>query len=89
MCALLASYSKLDAARSSANRFIPKWKLSIPGVFSTHTVLTITIPPAAPITSFHPDAYLPAYISKAEEAQGSFFAVYLFIYLFYLLKTYG
>ena len=72
MRALLASYAKADAARPSPSGFVPKWNLTIPGVFSSYTILTITTPAAVPITSFHPDAYLPVYISKAEEAQGLF-----------------
>jgi len=73
---LLASYSAADAARSPMSGFVPKWKVTTPGVFATHTILTITTPPTVPITSFHPDAYLPAYIGKAEEAQGAYFYPY-------------
>ncbi|KAF8530497.1 hypothetical protein BU17DRAFT_36227 [Hysterangium stoloniferum] len=74
--ALLASYSAADAARSSLSSFVPKWSINTPGIFTTQTILTITTPPTAPITSFHPDAYLPAYIGKAEEAQGAYFYPY-------------
>jgi len=73
---LLASYSDADAARSSLSGFVPIWKITTPGVFSSHTILTITTPPTAPITTFHPDAYLPAYIGKAQEAQGAYFYPY-------------
>lgn len=76
---LLASYAALDAANPSASGFIPKWSMNTPGVFSSHTILTITTPPDAPITSFHPDAYLPTYISKAEEAQGSSSATFFIV----------
>jgi len=74
--ALLASYAAADAARSTLSGFIPKWTINTPGIFSTRIILTITTPPAAPITSFHPDAYIPAYIGKAEEAQGAYFYPY-------------
>jgi len=74
--ALLARYAAADAMRPSHTGFVPQWKITTPGVFSTHTILTITTPPSAPITSFHPDAYLPAYIGKAEEAQGAYFYPY-------------
>jgi len=73
---LLATYAGADAARPVNSGFVPQWKITTPGVFSTHTILTITTPPSAPITTFHPDAYLPAYIGKAEEAQGAYFYPY-------------
>jgi len=74
--ALLNRYSAADAARPPASGFIPKWSMNTPGVFTTQTILTITTPPVAPMSSFHPDAYLPAYIGKAEEAQGAYFYPY-------------
>lgn len=74
--ALLASYSAADAARSSLSSFVPKWSINTPGILTTQTILTITTPPADPITSFHPDAYLPAYVGKADEAQGAYFYPY-------------
>jgi len=74
--ALIARYSAADAARSPVTGFVPKWRINTPGVFTTQTILTITTPPVAPTSSFHPDAYLPAYIGKAEEAQGAYFYPY-------------
>jgi len=73
---LLASYAEADAVRPSASGFIPKWTINTPGVFTTQTILTITTPPDVAVTSFHPDAYLPTYIGKAEEAQGAYFYPY-------------
>ncbi|KIJ54665.1 hypothetical protein M422DRAFT_24570 [Sphaerobolus stellatus SS14] len=74
--ALLTRYSSADAARSPVTGFVPKWCINTPGVFTTQTILTITTPPVDPMSSFHPDAYLPAYIGKAEEAQGAYFYPY-------------
>jgi len=80
--ALLAKYAAADAARprfnsdSAGSSFIPKWSVNTPGVFTMHTILTITTPRVDPVTSFHPDAYLPAYIGKAEDSQGAYFYPY-------------
>lgn len=80
--ALLATYATADAARPRfsgdpvGSSFVPKWSVNTPGVFTTQTILTITTPPVDPVTSFHPDAYLPAYIGKAEDSQGAYFYPY-------------
>jgi hypothetical protein len=80
--ALLAKYAAADAARPrfnsdlSGSDFVPKWSVNTPGVFTSQIILTITTPPVDPVSSFHPDAYLPAYIGRAEETQGAYFYPY-------------
>ncbi|KAH7339426.1 hypothetical protein B0J17DRAFT_655088 [Rhizoctonia solani] len=49
--------------RSNANgRFVPEWKVEMPGIFSINGRVTITTPPSVAPSSFHAGAYLPPYI---------------------------
>ncbi|CAE6440083.1 unnamed protein product [Rhizoctonia solani] len=49
--------------RSNANgRFVPEWKVEMPGIFSINGRVTISTPPSVAPSSFHAGAYLPPYI---------------------------
>jgi len=50
--------------RANANgRFVPEWKVEMPGIFSLSGRVTITTPPKVPPTNFHPGVYLPPYVN--------------------------
>lgn len=50
--------------RSNANgRFVPEWKVEMPGIFSINGRVMISTPPSAAPTNFSPGAYLPPYIN--------------------------
>lgn len=72
---LLASYATADESRVPRPPFIPKWTMSTPGIINMDIALHISTPPVAPVTLFHPDAYLPAFIGKVEE-RGAYFYPY-------------
>lgn len=63
--------------RANANgRFVPEWKVEMPGVFSVNGRVTITTPPQVAPSQFHSGAYLPpyinapAYVPNAPQTQG-------------------
>lgn len=64
---MLEAYAAADENRSPRPMFIPKWTMKTPGVINMDIVLNITTPPVAPVTLFHPDAYLPTFIGRGDE----------------------
>ncbi|CAE6466936.1 unnamed protein product [Rhizoctonia solani] len=50
--------------RSNANgRFVPEWKVEMPGIFSINGRVTISTPPSVAPSQFHTGAHLPPYIN--------------------------
>lgn len=71
----LRQWQTYDHANANG-RFIPLWKVEMPGIFSINGRVTITTPPSPVPSSFQPGAYLPPYINapaympNAPHAQG-------------------
>jgi len=58
--------------RGNANgRFVPEWKVQMPGIFSASGRVTITTPPSVRPTNFHAGAYLPPYINAPAYMQSA------------------
>ncbi|GJJ06635.1 hypothetical protein Clacol_000829 [Clathrus columnatus] len=72
---LLASYAAVDQKQSPSPSFIPKWSMNTPGFINMEIKLNITTPPVAPVTVFHPDAYLPSFIGQTQ-TRGAYFYPY-------------
>ncbi|KAG8683196.1 hypothetical protein FRC08_014474 [Ceratobasidium sp. 394] len=62
MRAQLRQWETYDRANASG-RFVPEWKVEMPGIFSINGRVTITTPPSVAPTGFSPGAYLPPYIN--------------------------
>jgi len=62
MRAQLRQWETYDRANASG-RFVPEWKVEMPGIFSIVGRVTITTPPSVTPTTFHQGAYLPPYIN--------------------------
>jgi len=62
MRAQLRQWETNDRANASG-RFVPEWKVEMPGIFSINGRVTITTPPSVAPTSFSAGAYLPPYIN--------------------------
>jgi len=63
--ALENEWLALDRATSGGG-FIPRWRLSKPGIFTSATTICITVPSVTVVlTNFHPNAPLPPYINPA------------------------
>jgi len=72
---LLAEYADVDQKQANPPSFIPQWSMTTPGCINMDIKLNITTPPVAPVTLFHPDAYLPSFIGQAP-TQGAYFYPY-------------
>lgn len=70
MRAQIRQWDAYDRANASG-RFVPEWKVEMPGIFSPNGRVTITTPPSVPPTNFHPGAYLPAYINAPPYMQNA------------------
>ncbi|QRV79264.1 hypothetical protein RhiJN_07279 [Ceratobasidium sp. AG-Ba] len=70
MRAQLRQWDTYDRANASG-RFVPEWKVEMPGIFSVVGRVTITTPPNAAPTVFAPGAYLPPYINAPAYMQGA------------------
>ncbi|KZT28955.1 hypothetical protein NEOLEDRAFT_1128440 [Neolentinus lepideus HHB14362 ss-1] len=64
---MLAGWAKEDRVLRGTNNQLPTWKVKTPGVFRPTIQLSVTIPASHTPTSFHPDAYLPPYLSSASD----------------------
>ncbi|KAF8608873.1 hypothetical protein BDV93DRAFT_465932, partial [Ceratobasidium sp. AG-I] len=62
MRAQIRQWDAYDRA-SASGRFVPEWKVEMPGIFSANGRVTITTPPSVRPTNFHAGAYLPPYIN--------------------------
>lgn len=62
MRAQLRQWQSYDHANANG-RFIPEWKVEMPGIFSINGRVTISTPPPVAPSHFSPGAYLPPYIS--------------------------
>lgn len=58
----LRQWETYDRANASG-RFVPEWKVEMPGIFSIVGRVTITTPPSVAPTTFSTGAYLPPYIN--------------------------
>jgi len=70
MRTLIREWSQIDVLAKNKGLFVPTWTVALPSGYSTMTIVNITIPPRANPTVFHPDAYLPPYISPPEYNAG-------------------
>lgn len=70
MRAQIRQWDAYDRANASG-RFVPEWKVEMPGIFSPNGRVTITTPPSTPPTSFHAGAYLPPYINAPAYMQNA------------------
>lgn len=70
MRAQLRQWEMYDRANASG-RFVPEWRVEMPGIFSTVGRVTITTPPSAVPTNFAPGAYLPPYINAPAYMQAA------------------
>jgi len=60
---LVREWASVDTATSQGG-FVPKWTITKPGIFSSSATIRVTLPRVPVIiSSFHPDAALPAYIN--------------------------
>jgi len=68
---LEAEWLTVDRATARGG-FVPRWTITKAGIFSSTEVIRVTVP-QVPIfvTSFHPQATLPAYINPAPAYSGS------------------
>jgi len=64
MQAMLSSWARADQRLQGVGAFIPVWNVSSPGVFSSQTIVKISLPSGtrAQHSNFHPHAYLPPYL---------------------------
>ncbi|PVG02422.1 hypothetical protein CPB86DRAFT_804701 [Serendipita vermifera] len=63
--ALERQWLELDRATGGGG-FLPRWKLSKPGIFSSNAAIQVTLPSVPVVISvFHPNAPLPPYINPA------------------------
>jgi len=76
MNAMLRRWAQADRAVKGPAGYIPVWTVSGPTVFKSRTILAITIPPNAPPTIFHPDAYLPSYINGPRDQGAAYYYPY-------------
>lgn len=60
---VMQAFEREDAARQPNVVNRPRWQVHLPGVFGSQARLSISLPPAQPITSFDPHAELPPYIA--------------------------
>jgi len=62
MTALIKQWTEIDTLARATGAFVPRWDVKTPGIFDARIILSVTTPPVANPTSFHPDAYLPPYL---------------------------
>lgn len=69
--AMVKRWAEDDLRMKGPSAFIPKWKVSMPGVFTMSTKLKVSLPPNQMATNFHPAAYLPSWINGPVDAQAA------------------
>jgi hypothetical protein len=52
------------------------WKVKTPSLFRDSTILIVALPPSMKSSSFHPNAYLPAYINGPLDPDASYYYPY-------------
>jgi len=70
MRSLISEWSQIEVLAKNKGLFVPIWSVSLPSGYSSMIAVSITIPPRVNPTVFHPDAYLPPYISPPEYNTG-------------------
>jgi len=70
MRTLIREWNQIDILAKNKGLFVPTWTVALPSGYSSMTIVNVTIPPRVNPTVFHPDAYLPPYISPPEYNTG-------------------
>ncbi|KAJ6625591.1 hypothetical protein B0H10DRAFT_2002069 [Mycena sp. CBHHK59/15] len=73
--AMLKSWEKADQQGRGSVPMSP-WKVKTPGIFRSSIILVIALPPGTVPTSFHVDAYLPAYINPPSDRDANYYYPY-------------
>ncbi|KAI5118235.1 hypothetical protein M0805_008871 [Coniferiporia weirii] len=73
---MLANWEKVDRTMKGSSTFVPVWSVKVPTVFKSTCIVTITTPPNARPTAFHPNAYLPSYINPPVDAGEAYYYPY-------------
>ncbi|THH04204.1 hypothetical protein EW145_g5697 [Phellinidium pouzarii] len=73
---MLTRWEKADRERKGPSSFVPLWEVKTPTVFKSTCVVTITIPPSAHPTVFHPNAYLPPFINPPADGGAAYYYPY-------------
>jgi len=67
---IIREWSQIDALAKNKGLFVPIWTATLPSGYSSLIAVQISIPPRSNPTTFHPDAYLPAYIAPPQYMPG-------------------
>ncbi|KAH8118917.1 hypothetical protein DFH11DRAFT_1685957 [Phellopilus nigrolimitatus] len=73
---LLSGWERTDRMNKGPSAFIPIWMVKHPTVFKSTCIVTITTPPNAHPTLFHPNAYLPSFINPPNDAGAAYYYPY-------------
>ncbi|EJD02632.1 uncharacterized protein FOMMEDRAFT_133902 [Fomitiporia mediterranea MF3/22] len=73
---LTSAWERSDRASRPPSGYVPVWKAKMPTVFKSTCVVTITAPPNAKPSLFHPNAYMPSYINPPADSSDAYFYPY-------------